>query len=264
MLSKSFLNIYQDGVFPVNSDPVGCSALYEIRETQNPNHPINQYGNGEPARPAQLPGHTMSQPFHLSSVSSLGINTPAARFMPMSTDSFGLPLENTVSLENSEMDLTPDSNTDQASPATTTSNTRSQSLSHSGGGAASGSHSSYSPSQNTDQIPYRPSPRMTNRTPSQATSTLNNIFYSTSNDMMNANFEYGDTTSGIPPIAGDVDFNMGILGNEWDMGNLSGGTSASTGITPMSEGTWNDMLHNMNMGWDSVGPPHLDFDAQKG
>ncbi|OAG13054.1 uncharacterized protein CC84DRAFT_1160294 [Paraphaeosphaeria sporulosa] len=182
----------------------------------------------------------------------------------MSRDSYGLPMDNTVTLDNSDMEITPDSNAEQASPATTTSNPRSQSLSHSGGGGG-GSHSSYSPVQNTDQIPYRPSPRMTNRIPNQpnqATSTLNNIFYSTSNDMMNANFAYGTTTGGIPSVGGDVDFNMGILGNDWDMGHLSGGATG-TGMTPMSEGAWNDLLQHMNMGWDSVGPPHTDFGAQK-
>lgn len=156
--------------------------------------------------------------------------------------------------DNTEMDLTPDSNADQPSPATTTSNTRSQSLSHSGG-AGSGSHSSYSPGQPTDQIPYRPSPQMAHQLPNHSASTLNNIFYSTSNDMMNGTFNYGDT-GGIPPVGDSIpaDFNMGILGNDWDMGGLSGGT----GMTPMSEGAWNQMLENINMGWDSVGPSHVD------
>lgn len=261
-LSKPVSNISQDGVIPVNTDPVGCSPLFDIRGTQNPNHCINQYGNGDPARPAPAPGVAMGQPFHLSSVSSIGADTQNTRFVPMSRESYALPLDHTGSLDNSEMDLTPDSNAEQASPATTSSNTRSQSLSNPDGGAGSGSHSSYSPVQNTDQIPYRPSPRMTNRTPNQATSTLSNTFYSASNDMMNANYAYGDTTGGIPPVNGDVDFNMGILGNEWDMG-LSGGTTA-TGMTPMSDGAWNDLLQNMNMGWDSVGPPHSEFGAQKG
>ncbi|KAL1607786.1 hypothetical protein SLS60_002722 [Paraconiothyrium brasiliense] len=254
-----------DGVIPVNTDPVGCSSIFEIRETQNPNHPINQYGNGEAVNPAQLStpysAEKMGQPFHLSSVTSIGADTQNSRFVPMSRDSYSLPLDNTVSLDNTEMDLTPDSNADQPSPATTTSNTRSQSLSNSGGNPGSGSHSSYSPGQPTDQIPYRPSPRMTNRTPSQSASTLNSIFYSTSNDMMNANFAYGDTTGGIPPVGGEIDYNMGMLGNEWDMGSLAGG--GGTGMTPMSEGAWNEMLQNMNMGWDSVGPPHADL-AHKG
>ncbi|KAL5393194.1 hypothetical protein DPSP01_000025 [Paraphaeosphaeria sporulosa] len=252
-----------DGVIPVNSDPVGCSPLFEIRDTQNPSHSINQYGNGGPPRPDLNPG-VAGQPFHLSSVSSIAADSQNTRFVPMSRDSYGLPMDNTVTLDNSDMEITPDSNAEQASPATTTSNPRSQSLSHSGGGGG-GSHSSYSPVQNTDQIPYRPSPRMTNRIPNQpnqATSTLNNIFYSTSNDMMNANFAYGTTTGGIPSVGGDVDFNMGILGNDWDMGHLSGGATG-TGMTPMSEGAWNDLLQHMNMGWDSVGPPHTDFGAQK-
>jgi hypothetical protein len=52
-----------------------------------------------------------------------------------------------------------------------------------------------------------------------------------------------------------VDYNMGILGNDWSgMGSL--GMGDGTGMTPMSEGAWNNMLESMNMGWDSVGPPH--------
>lgn len=99
---------------------------------------------------------------------------------------------------------------------------------------------------------------MTNRTPNQAASLpLNNIFYSTSNDMMNANFAYGDITGGIPSVGGNADYSMGILGNDWDMGALGGG-GVGTGMTPMSEGAWNEMLQNMNMGWDSVGPPHAE------
>lgn len=78
--------------------------------------------------------------------------------------------------------------------------------------------------------------------------------------MMNANFAYDDTTGGIPPVGGDVDFNVGIMGNDWDMGQMSGGaTGTGTGMTPMSEGAWNELLQNMNMGWDSVGPPHADY-----
>src|SRR5690242_4668382 len=33
----------KNAVVPVNSDPVGCSSIYEIRETQAQNAPINQW-----------------------------------------------------------------------------------------------------------------------------------------------------------------------------------------------------------------------------
>lgn len=83
------------------------------------------------------------------------------------------------------------------------------------------------------------------------------MFYSANGDMMNPALGYSDTTGTMPPIGGDVDFGMNILGNDWGgMGGL--GMGDSTGMTPMSEGTWNSMLENMNMGWESVGPPHGD------
>ncbi|KAJ4296559.1 hypothetical protein N0V90_006604 [Kalmusia sp. IMI 367209] len=237
-------------------------SIFEIRETQNPSHHINQYGNGEPVRPVQQPNAqypskaTHGVPFHLSSVTQIDLDTQNAQFVSGQTGPSGVNTlsSNAYSLgDGNDMDLTSDSN-DQPSPATTTSNTRSQSLSQSGG-PGSGSHSSYSPGQAVDQIPYRPSPRMANQTPNQSTSPLNSIFYSTSNDMMNANFSYGDTggISGGDSIGTDFGMGMG-LGNDWDIGSLGGGA----GMTPMSDGTWNQMIENMNMGWDSVGPPHVD------
>lgn len=48
-----------------------------------------------------------------------------------------------------------------------------------------------------------------------------------------------------------ADFGM-AMNSDWELGNLNGGT----GMTPMSDGAWNQMLENMNMGWDGVGPPH--------
>lgn len=238
-------------MIPVGTDVVGCSTIFEIRETQNPAHPINQYGNGQPARPLGPYPVEKGQPFHLSTVNSIGtetqnLDTQNTRWVPASTSSYAMPAEN-------EMDLSPDT-IDQPSPATSASNTRSQSLS---GGNASGSHSSYSPGQPTDQMAYRPSPRIANQAIpiSNPPPTLNNMFYSANNDLLNASIGYGDTTGGIPHVPGDVDYNMGILGNEWGgMGSL--GMGDGTGMTPMSEGAWNNMLESMNMGWDSVGPPH--------
>lgn len=41
-----------------------------------------------------------------------------------------------------------------------------------------------------------------------------------------------------------------MMGNDWDM------SAMNTGMTPMSEGSWNQMLESINLGWDSMGPPH--------
>lgn len=72
---------------------------------------------------------------------------------------------------------------------------------------------------------------------------------------------YSDATGGIPHVGGDVDFSMGIMGSDWGgMGGLAMGDS--TGMTPMSEGAWNNMLESMNMGWDSVGPSHAEPSVQ--
>ena len=250
-------------MIPVGTDPVGCGAIFEIRETQHPSHPVNQYGNNGPVKAATLafPTENGGQPIHLSSLSSIGSDTQPldrqnAHWVPASSNSYAMPTE------NNEMDLSPDALPDQPSPATTTSNTRSQSLSN---GNASGSHSSYSPGQPTDQIPYRPSPRMENQAVPNSipnsnppSSTLDNMFYSTNNDILNANYGFGDTTGSIPPIVSDVDYNMGIVSGDWGgMGGLGGlGMGDGSGMTPMSEGAWNQMLESMNMGWESVGPPH--------
>jgi hypothetical protein len=56
-------------------------------------------------------------------------------------------------------------------------------------------------------------------------------------------------------VPGDP-FSQGFLGNEWDMSAMGTGTGAGTGMTPMSEGSWNQMLESINLGWDSLGPPH--------
>jgi hypothetical protein len=39
------------------------------------------------------------------------------------------------------------------------------------------------------------------------------------------------------------------MGTDWDM------SAMGTGMTPMSEGSWNQMLDNINLGWDPAGGP---------
>jgi hypothetical protein len=62
-------------------------------------------------------------------------------------------------------------------------------------------------------------------------------------DMFSTTF----STTGMP---GDETFNHGFLmGNDWDY-------TQSTGMTPMSDGSWNQMLESVTMGWDAGVPPH--------
>jgi hypothetical protein len=43
-----------------------------------------------------------------------------------------------------------------------------------------------------------------------------------------------------------------VMGNEWEYAALNAGT----GLTPMADASWDSMLENITMGWDSVGPGH--------
>jgi hypothetical protein len=63
---------------------------------------------------------------------------------------------------------------------------------------------------------------------------------------------FSNTFSSTGNIA-DETFNQGFLmGNDWEYGAMAAGT----GMTPMSDGSWNQMLESVTMGWDAVGPPH--------
>lgn len=245
---------------PINNDIVGCASIYEIRETQNPAQNMNNFRSGAAQqRSTQYQGAgTQDMPFHISSVTQTNLNAQNAQFVsePAQPTVLNTLSSNAFNMgDSNEMDLTPDGNADQPSPATTASNTRSHSLSQSGA-AASGSHSSYSPAQPVDQIPYRPSPQMANQTPGQSTSPLNNMYYATANDMVNVNFGFSNANGmpGVDAIGSEFAMNMGFAG-DWEMGNHLGSGPA---MAPMSEGAWNQMLENMNMGWESVGPPHVD------
>jgi hypothetical protein len=83
--------------------------------------------------------------------------------------------------------------------------------------------------------------------PNPSTSNSNNM------SAMNGGVEMFSvtySTTGMPP---DETFNQGFLmGNEWEYG----GVGVGTGMTPMSEGSWNQMLESVTMGWDGVGVPH--------
>lgn len=239
----------------VNSDAVGCSPVFEIRESQAPGTGINTYRNADPVpasqnRQTQFGESAHHPPFHLANVTKINLETQSPFVPSQGGGGVNVPSNGFSMGDSNEMDLSPDAtNADQPSPATT-ANSRSQSQS---GGGGSASHSSYSPGQHTEHLAYRPSPRMSNQIPPQnsasSSSPLNNIFYSTSNDMLNANFGYG----GTPGM--NTDTTIGgefVMGNEWELGGISTGT----GMTPMSDGGWNQMLESINLGWDGMGVPH--------
>ncbi|KAF1956109.1 hypothetical protein CC80DRAFT_525646 [Byssothecium circinans] len=252
---------------PVNTDAVGCSPLFEIRDSQNPNAPMNQFKPLESLHAPQ--NRTPGPPFHLSSVNDVNLDTSQnSQFMTSQTAGNEMnPPSNPFNLgDGNQMDMSPEGNADMPSPATSNSRTHSQS----GGGSTS--HSSYSPGQHTEHIPYRPSPRMSNQVPlarqqmpvqaqpSPSTSTANmnsninaNTTFFTANEDMFASMYGGAGTMG----GGDGLGNGFVMNNDWDMG-VGIGVGGAPGMTPMSEGTWNQMLESINMDWNGMGTgtPH--------
>ncbi|KAF2637051.1 hypothetical protein P280DRAFT_472567 [Massarina eburnea CBS 473.64] len=228
--------------------------MVEIRESQNPNTAMNQFRN--PQNPTPGP------PFHVPNLNDVSLDAAQnAQFISSQTGpnlapgpGIGLS-SSTFNLGDNQMDISPDGNADVPSPATSNSRTHSQS----GGGSTS--HSSYSPGQ----IPYRPSPRMANRqvpltrqqtqaqtqpSPSAPASTgnmtgninANTNFFAVSEDI------FASMYSGAGSLGGNDGLGNGfMMGNEWDTGGGMG-----PGMTPMSDGTWNQMLESMN--WDGMSP----------
>ena len=146
--------------------------------------------------------------------------------------------------EDSEMDTSPDGGADHPTPTTTNSDSR--------GGSTS--HTSYSPGGQLQQetLQYQASPKsVSNQIPHpHATTTDPNInFFSTTDDMFAASMYSHPGTS-----TGDSMSNGFMMAQDWDMSAL--GTEAE--LPPMSEGSWNQMLASINLGWDAVGPPHGD------
>lgn len=261
----------------VNTDKVGCSAIFEIRETQNPAAPINTFGNGN-LNPSsyenniqqhdsgltgtQYSNPTPGPPFHLANLNSIDMNTHNAQYIPPQVSAqVGLGATSTdftpagfAFADGNEMDLT--SGNDQPSPATISSNSR--------GGSTS--HSSYSPGQQTEHhLPYRASPKsgfagLTNNGMNTMPPNANPAAFPgfPASTVTNANTQPVElfstafsTTDNLP----DETFNQGFLvGNDWEYGALNSGT----GMTPMSDGGWDQMLESVTMGWDAVGPPRTD------
>jgi hypothetical protein len=278
---------------PVNTDAVSCTPIFEIRETQAANAAINTFGNtnfntNHPAYQAQAPTNstmrdtqysqpTPGPPFHISNVNSINMNTRNASYMPpqvsaqaglgSATNQDFTPAGFTF-MDDTDMDLS-GPNQDQPSPATISSQSR--------GGSTS--HSSYSPGTNEHNLPYRASPKPgTNSLPLQPTNSFppfrstnmetspnvrstnlhsaphisypptTNTTPRTVDTNVNGGMDMFSTTFSTTGNTGDEAFNHGFLmGNEWEFGQ--------TGLTPppMSDGSWNQMLESVTMGWDANG-----------
>lgn len=246
----------QPSVYPVNSDAVGCSPIFEIRETQNPTASINTFGNGNMTTAPQnstpqFSNATPGPPFHMSNVNNVDMNAQSTGFMPSqlspnaglsrsrSSTSQDFASGGFVFNDGNEMDISGNQSVDQPSPATMSSQSR--------GGSTS--HSSYSPSQQTEHhLPYRASPKIPLGQIHTSAAAGATVFpgFSSSSEMYTNTF----STSGN---MNDDAFQQGFLGNEWDYTAMNTGT----GMTPIADvTTWDSMLESVTMGWDSMGPPH--------
>lgn len=262
-ISKPYMPVIErNSVIPVNSDPVGCSSIYEIRETQAQNAPINQFANSRASSTKGAPQFSRNStqqppPFGSSSGSGIEIAPQPAPFMPIrnvsdisqdfSPHRGAVPGATTFLFDNGTNDV--DMSGDQHSPSTINSQSR--------GGSTS--HSSYSPSQQTEHhLPYRASPRFT---PSQMPMSQSQpqTHNTTSAPLAPLYPSNNDPMTTYPSDA----INNGAYDNgfDWEFSAMSGemnmGQDVDVGITP---GTWNSMLESVMesvpMGWDVLGTPH--------
>jgi hypothetical protein len=250
-IAKPYMPVQtKNSVIPVNTDPVGCTSIFEIRETQNQNAPINRYANSRTSSQNAVPpflGDDHRPPvFGSSNVNSVGLDLQTESFIAVRNPQ--RDLQNDFSAHRGAVPgaatfLFTDSDTndidmsnDQPSPSTINSQSR--------GGSTS--QSSYSPGQqNEHHLPYRASPRvMSQQVPQipsgQSTSSVLPL-YSANHDL---------SMNSYPSDA----INNGNFDNsyEWEFSAMNTGT----GMTPMSEGSWNQMLDSVTMGWDVLGTSH--------
>ncbi|KAH6615367.1 binuclear zinc transcription factor [Boeremia exigua] len=264
----------KNSVIPVNTDPVGCNSIYEIRETQNQNAPINQFA-GRPSSTSatpQFPGNHQQpldnhQPPPLFGASVIDTAPQTVQFMPvrnlqdLSQDfSPQRSTGGTAFIFNEHTTTDMDLTGDQPSPSTINSQSR--------GGSTS--QSSYSPAQQEHHLPYRASPHFTpSQTPSQLQSHMqastaslaplyaaNNAMSSNNNDLHMSAYPSDAIHNGAYDNGFDWEFSG--MGAEMSMGGEMGlGADMDAGMTP---GTWNNMLETVMdgvpMGWDVLGTPH--------
>ena len=258
-IPKPYLPVEKkNSVIPVNTDPVGCSSIFEIRETQRQDAPINQYANNRTDGTNTAAKFSMTNQqsgFDSSSIGNMEIPPQPAPFasmrnlQPDTTQDFsphrGIPPGSTTFLFDSnanEMDMAGD----QPSPSTIHSQSR--------GGSTS--QSSYSPGQQTERLlPYRASPRFT------------------SSQMHTSNLTKSSTAASLDSSYASVDISMNAFPEEainngqfsnsydWEFAAMTGemnmGQDLGVGLT---SGGWNEMLENVMestpMGWDMMGASH--------
>ena len=253
----------KNSVVPVNSDPVGCSSIYEIRETQTQSAPINQYANSRASSANAVPHFPNSNgqqpPAFATSGGGIEVAPRTTPFMPLRSlsevgqvppDRDIIPGAATFLFNEgnpNEMDLSGD----HPSPSTINSQSR--------GGSTS--HSSYSPGQQAEHhIPYRASPRFTSTQmpmsrPQQSqaqngsAASMAPMFSSGSDITMNA---YPADAIHNGAYDNSFDWELSAMNNGVDMG-----AEMDAAITP---GTWNSMLESVMesvpLGWDVMGTPH--------
>mgnify|MGYP004509551007 CR=1 FL=1 len=267
-ISKPYMPVEKkDSVIPVNSDSVGCTAIYEIRDTQDPKAPINQFLNSRTSSTNAAPQFSRNnnqQPPAFGSLSGSGIEIAPqpAPFMPVrnvqelsqdfSPHRGAVPGASTfIFNENNTHDM--DLSGDQPSPSTINSQSR--------GGSTS--HSSYSPGQQAEQqLPYRASPRFASsqmrmskgqpQTQSSSTAPLAPLFPSNNTNNNTLMEAYSSEAINSEAYENGFDWEFSAMGGEMNMGQ-----EMEAGITP---GTWNSMLESVMesvpMGWDVLGTPH--------
>ncbi|KAF2018832.1 hypothetical protein BU24DRAFT_106022 [Aaosphaeria arxii CBS 175.79] len=267
MHSKVY-NLPARGANPIlsNGDPVQCIPVVNIRDAEGEQAPVNQFGNSNTAtqnRPSQFKGNSPGPPFHVANpIGNMDIHPTGGFATSQGEGQANIPTRNGsgshehyttngvgvstndpyIMGDGNEMDLSADGSVEHPSPATLNSQSR--------GGSTS--QSSYSPSQPQDEmqnLQYRPSPKpLTSQIPlAHSTASSSNTQYFTTTNTMFSQPVYDNTNTMMNPGS----LNNGFVGqSDWEFSTMA------TGMTPMSEGSWNQMLETINLGWDSLGPPH--------
>ncbi|KAK0645327.1 Tropolone cluster transcription factor tropK [Lasiodiplodia hormozganensis] len=242
---------------PVNTDGVGCCPVFELRESQSDAAPINTFHRGSDATgtKSHLSNSTGTEPtpgppFHLAQQVNMDTEAMPFTYSPKDQHVFDLPSrQRTPSAvtpremqtgqtqfsrsfgraerATSDMDLSPDGSGENPSPS---NSGNSQNV--------ASSRSSYSTPSDRQSKPQRQSyggnvAGLSVMADNGSNAPNNNFTFTTTSD----DFEqlFYTSTSGV---------------GEWDM---SGG-AGMTGLTPMSESAWTQMLDGG--GWEGFGPGH--------
>ena len=229
---------------PLNTDTVSCTPIFEIRESQSASAPMNQFGGGgSSATQYATTGNNPGPPYTHSSLIDMEQQSVPAFVPSQSGTQMNLPTRDRNA--SGGFGLSDDHDMDDAAPSPATTNSQSR------GGSTSHTSLSYSPAAQQQQLgdaqnlrfgnsPKNPQSQMP--LPQSTTPSNNANFFTVDN-----NFAGGF----YPTQGGSVNdpFSQGFLGNEWDMNAMGAGTGAGTGMTPMSESSWNQMLEGIQLGW---------------